>query len=84
MQTSEWEESPNSLNKEFLFESFEMAMLFMQRAAIRISEIDHHPEWSNIYNRVFVKLTTHSKGNMVTEQDRRLAEILDNLYLEFV
>ena len=83
MPTSDWEESPNFLKKEFLFESFEMAMLFMQQAAIRISEIDHHPEWVNIYNRVFVKLTTHSKGNIVTEKDRKLAEILDNVYSEF-
>jgi 4a-hydroxytetrahydrobiopterin dehydratase len=83
MPTSDWEESPNFLKKEFLFESFEMAMLFMQQAAIRISEIDHHPEWINVYNRVLVKLTTHSKGNIVTEKDRKLAEILDNVYSEF-
>ena len=81
MQFSSWEETPNFLYKEYLFESFELAMVFMQQAAIRITEINHHPEWSNVYNRVRVKLTTHDAGNIVTEKDRELAEILDEIYI---
>ena len=81
MQFSSWEETPNFLYKEYLFESFELAMVFMQQVAVRITEINHHPEWSNVYNRVHVKLTTHDAGNIVTEKDRELAEILDEIYI---
>ncbi len=80
MQFSSWEETPNFLYKEYLFESFELAMVFMQQVAVRITEINHHPEWSNVYNRVHVKLTTHDAGNVVTQMDRELAEILDEIY----
>lgn len=80
MQISGWDETPNTLEKEFVFGSFEMAMEFIRQAAIRITEINHHPEWSNVYNRVRVKLTTHDAGNIVTEKDRELAEILDEIY----
>ena len=80
MQISGWDETPNTLEKEFVFVSFEMAMEFIRQAAIRITEINHHPEWSNVYNRVRVKLTTHDAGNIVTEKDRELAEILDEIY----
>ena len=80
MQISGWDETPNTLEKEFVFGSFEMAMEFIRQAAIRITEINHHPEWSNVYNRVRVKLTTHDAGNVVTQKDRELAEILDEIY----
>jgi 4a-hydroxytetrahydrobiopterin dehydratase len=80
MQISGWDETPNTLEKEFVFGSFEMAMEFIRQAAIRITEINHHPEWSNVYNRVHVKLTTHDAGNVVTQKDRELAEILDEIY----
>ena len=80
MQISGWDETPNTLEKEFVFVSFEMAIEFIRQAAIRITEINHHPEWSNVYNRVHVKLTTHDAGNVVTQKDRELAEILDEIY----
>ena len=82
MQILGWEESPNSLEKEYRFESFEMAMVFMQQASVRISELNHHPEWSNVYNRIRVRLTTHDAGNIVTEKDRELAKILDVTFKE--
>ena len=81
MQISGWDETPNTLEKEFVFGSFEMAMEFIRQAAIRITEINHHPEWSNVYNRVHVKLTTHDAGNVVTQKDRELAEILEELFV---
>ncbi len=81
MQISGWDETPNTLEKEFVFGSFEMAMEFIRQAAIRITEINHHPEWSNVYNRVHVKLTTHDAGNVVTQKDRELAEILDEVFV---
>ncbi len=81
MQISGWDETPNTLEKEFVFGSFEMAIEFIRQAAIRITELNHHPEWSNVYNRVHVKLTTHDAGNVVTQKDRELAEILDEVFV---
>ncbi len=77
---STWKEENQFLLKTFTFASFEEAMQFMQNAAPFISETDHHPTWSNTYNRVEVKLTTHDAGNKVTEKDRKLAAYLDKLY----
>ena len=75
-----WKEENQVLLKTFTFASFEEAMQFMQNATPFISESDHHPTWSNTYNRVEVRLTTHDAGNKVTEKDRKLAEYLDKLY----
>jgi 4a-hydroxytetrahydrobiopterin dehydratase len=77
---SQWKEESHSLVKTFVFVSFEDAMHFMQSAAPFISETDHHPTWTNTYNRVEIKLTTHDEGNKVTEKDKKLAEYLDQLY----
>ena len=77
---STWKEENQVLLKTFTFASFEEAMQFMQNATPFISESDHHPTWSNTYNRVEVRLTTHDAGNKVTEKDRKLAEYLDKLY----
>ena len=75
-----WKTTNQSLEKTFEFSTFEEAMQFMQDAIPFISKTDHHPTWSNTYNRVEVKLTTHDAGNKVTEKDRKLAAYLDNLY----
>jgi 4a-hydroxytetrahydrobiopterin dehydratase len=75
-----WKEENNSLIKTFEFSSFEDAIQFMQNATPFISETDHHPTWSNTYNRVEVKLTTHDAGNKITEKDRKLAAYLDKLH----
>ncbi len=77
---STWKEENQVLVKTFTFASFEEAMQFMQNASPFISETDHHPTWSNTYNRVEVKLTTHDAGNKITEKDRKLAAYLDKLY----
>ena len=77
---STWKEENQVLLKTFTFAFFEEAMQFMQNAAPFISETDHHPTWSNTYNRVEVRLTTHDEGNKVTEKDRKLAAYLDELY----
>lgn len=77
---STWKEENQVLIKIFTFASFEEAMQFMQNAAPFISETDHHPTWSNTYNRVEVRLTTHDAGNKVTEKDYNLSRILDEVY----
>lgn len=74
-----WTEQNNKLQKTFKFNSFLEAIDWMQRAAVKIDELDHHPEWTNVYNKVHVILCTHSEGNIVTEKDRELAAILDQV-----
>jgi 4a-hydroxytetrahydrobiopterin dehydratase len=80
MQT--WELLDNQLKKTFKFKSFEAAMDFMQRASVVIGELDHHPEWTNVYNRVYVSLCTHDAGNVVTQKDYALADALDAVFLD--
>jgi 4a-hydroxytetrahydrobiopterin dehydratase len=53
----------------------------MQRASVVIGELDHHPEWTNVYNRVAVSLCTHDAGNVVTQKDYDLAAALDGVFL---
>lgn len=72
-----WIEHNNALHKTFAFSSFPAAMEWMQKASLEIEELNHHPKWTNIYNKVIVELTTHDAGNIVTEKDWQLAQILD-------
>lgn len=80
--TMDWKEENHSLQKEFVFRDFIAAMAFMINSAMYIEQINHHPEWTNVYNKVSVTLRTHSAGNTVTEKDRELARILDGVYAE--
>ena len=80
---SDWIEENNAICKTYLFKDFDAAMLFMQNAAPLITALDHHPDWSNCYNKVMVTLTTHDAGNTVTSKDHALAKILDEVYNEF-
>ena len=75
-----WKTTNQSLEKTFEFATFEEAMQFMQDATPFITQTDHHPTWSNTYNRVHVKITTHDAGNQVTEKDYSLANYLDELF----
>lgn len=75
-----WVNENNVLCKTYSFPDFESAMDFMQVAAKTISDQNHHPEWTNIYNKVSIKLTTHDAGNTVTEKDEMLAKLLDETY----
>lgn len=51
----------------------------MVKVAFVAEKMDHHPEWSNIYNRVMISLNTHDAGNKVTEKDHKLAAAIDKL-----
>lgn len=51
----------------------------MTKVAIEAEKMDHHPNWSNVYNKVTIELTTHSEGNKVTDKDRKLAAMIDTL-----
>lgn len=74
-----WKEESNTLTKSFKFKDFVEAWSFMTKVAMVAEKMNHHPEWSNVYNTVNIKLTTHDKGNTITEKDRKLAEKIDKL-----
>lgn len=77
--TSEWIEADNKLQRSFTFKDFSEAFAFISRVALLAEKQDHHPNWSNVYNRVTIELCTHSAGDIVTEKDRKLAEAIDRL-----
>ncbi|GAB1445231.1 MAG: 4a-hydroxytetrahydrobiopterin dehydratase [Cyclobacteriaceae bacterium] len=74
-----WIEENHKLKKTYQFKDFSEAFAFMTRVAILAEKMNHHPNWSNVYNRVSIELSTHDAGNIVTEKDRKLAEAIDNL-----
>lgn len=76
-----WTEQDNSLQQIFTFKNFSEAFAFMTRVALLAEQHKHHPEWSNIYNKVTITLRTHEAGYTVTEKDRKLAEAIDALLL---
>src|SRR4028118_1958843 len=69
-------EGRDCIVRSFRFADFNAAFGFMSRVALLAEKLDHHPEWSNVYNRVEVLLTTHDAGG-VTELDLRMAEFMD-------
>jgi 4a-hydroxytetrahydrobiopterin dehydratase len=75
-----WTEENNRLTQTFVFKSFVDALAWMVKASFAIEKLNHHPEWTNVYNKVLVSLTTHDAGNAVTDKDRELAQVLDNLF----
>ena len=74
----DWEVTDRSLQKEFIFKNFIEAFGFISRVAILAEKQNHHPEWSNVYNRVNITLTTHDVGG-ITKKDLRLAESIKAL-----
>jgi 4a-hydroxytetrahydrobiopterin dehydratase len=65
-----------AIERRFKFADFSEAFAFMARGALAAEKLDHHPEWSNVYNRVDVRLSTHDAGG-VTSLDIELAGLLD-------
>lgn len=68
-----WALANNSITKTFAFVSFREALSFMVRVGFEAEALNHHPEWTNVYNRVEVKLNTHDAGGKVTAKDVELA-----------
>jgi 4a-hydroxytetrahydrobiopterin dehydratase len=65
-----------AIEREFLFKGFNAAFGFISRVALAAERHNHHPEWSNVYNRVIIRWTTHSEGG-VTDLDLKLARLCD-------
>ncbi|AWI81354.1 MAG: 4a-hydroxytetrahydrobiopterin dehydratase [Betaproteobacteria bacterium HGW-Betaproteobacteria-13] len=69
----------DAIEREFRFADFNAAFGFMSRAALQAEKLDHHPEWSNVYNRVHVVLSTHDAGGL-TAKDVALAGFMNGLF----
>ena len=74
-----WKEENNTLYKKFEFTDFSQAFAFMTRVALSAEKMDHHPTWKNTYNKVEIWLSTHDAGDIVTDKDKKLADLIDKL-----
>jgi 4a-hydroxytetrahydrobiopterin dehydratase len=74
-----WKEENNQLKRSFQFKNFVEAFGFMSKVALLAEKMDHHPNWSNVYNKVDISLNTHDAGDVITEKDRKLAAAIDKL-----
>ncbi|MBS1559842.1 MAG: 4a-hydroxytetrahydrobiopterin dehydratase [Bacteroidetes bacterium] len=74
-----WLKENNRLVKIFTFKDFSEAFAFMTRVALLAEQTNHHPTWTNCYNRVTIELFTHDAGDRVTEKDEALAQAIDHL-----
>jgi 4a-hydroxytetrahydrobiopterin dehydratase len=74
-----WKEENNKLYRSFDFTDFNAAFAFMTRVGMIAEKMDHHPTWTNTWNKVEIWLSTHDAGNVVTEKDRKLAAAIDEL-----
>ena len=74
-----WIEKDNRLRAEYQFDDFVSAFAFMTKVAIVAEKMNHHPSWSNVYNKVIIELSTHDAGDIVTEKDHQLAKEIDRL-----
>jgi 4a-hydroxytetrahydrobiopterin dehydratase len=76
-----WSKNNNTLYKKFEFKNFSEAFAFMTRVAMEAEKINHHPLWTNVYNKVEIWLNTHEAGDVVTEKDYQLAGKIDAISL---
>ncbi|MFM7534177.1 MAG: 4a-hydroxytetrahydrobiopterin dehydratase [Acidimicrobiales bacterium] len=74
-----WTEVDGRLRRRFTFVDFSEAFAFMTRVALIAEKLDHHPNWSNVWNVVDIDLTSHDRGNTVTGRDLRMAEAINRL-----
>ena len=79
-ELDEWDfdEGRDAISRNFTFDDFSEAFAFMTRVALLAEKYDHHPEWSNVWNRVEIVLTTHDAGGL-SHRDITMAEAIDAL-----
>jgi 4a-hydroxytetrahydrobiopterin dehydratase len=75
-----WKEENNQLKQSFQFVDFVEAFAFMTRVAFAAEKMNHHPNWSNVYNKVEITLFTHDANNSITEKDIKLSKMIDEIY----
>lgn len=75
-----WKEENNQLKRSFEFANFIEAFGFMTKVAMIAEKMNHHPTWSNTYNKVEIILCTHDAGNTITDKDRKLATAIDGIF----
>jgi 4a-hydroxytetrahydrobiopterin dehydratase len=75
-----WTETNNQLYQKFSFNDFVEAFGFMVKVAMVAEKMNHHPTWTNCWNRVEIWLSTHDAGNIITEKDRQLAATIEVIY----
>lgn len=75
-----WKEENNQLKRSFEFTNFIEAFAFMTKVAFVAEKMNHHPNWSNAYNKVEITLFTHDANNTVTDKDKKLATEIDKLF----
>jgi 4a-hydroxytetrahydrobiopterin dehydratase len=76
----EWKEVPgrDAIQRSFTFADFTQAWGFMTKVALAAEKADHHPEWSNVYNKVEITLSTHDAGGL-SDKDVALAKFIDQV-----
>lgn len=79
MKIENWNETKEALSRDFKFKDFSEAFGFITRIGLEAEKHGHHPEITNVYNQVSIKLSTHDAGNTVTDKDRKLAEAINKL-----
>lgn len=83
LHLKDWTLDGNTIKRDFVFKTFVEAFSFMTVIALLAEKLDHHPTWSNEYNRVSISLTTHSSKG-ITQLDFELASIADTAYSRHV
>lgn len=78
-----WNEKDNQLQATFKFKDFAEAFSFMTEVAFHAEKMNHHPNWTNVWNTVEIILNTHDAGNTVTEKDHQLAKAIDKVYARY-
>jgi 4a-hydroxytetrahydrobiopterin dehydratase len=80
---SKFIEKNNRLEASFKFSDFMEAFAFMTEVAFHAEKMNHHPNWSNVYNNVEITLCTHDAGNTITFKDHQLATAIERVFLKY-
>ena len=74
-----WKDKSGKLYRKYEFKTFVEAFSFMTAVAFLVEKADHHPTWTNTYNKVEIWLSTHDAGDVITEKDTKLSKQIDEL-----
>jgi 4a-hydroxytetrahydrobiopterin dehydratase len=83
LRLTQWRLDQGFIRRDFKFKNFVEAFSFMTSVALEAEKMNHHPDWSNVYNKVSVTLQTHD-ANGITNRDLDLAQTIDRLYILYV